>query len=72
MVERCDDIKRYFEYELSAIPTSLFADGFMRKPNKASLVESLLGKKFQEADASEIIPTKHNVVDGGALLRKVK
>ena len=71
LAERYDDIRSYFQYELTAIPTSLFLNNFMRKPNKAALVESLLGKEFQNVDAANILVTKHNVVDGGALLRKV-
>ena len=70
LAERYDDIKSYFEYELTAIPTSLFTDNFMRKPNKASLIQSLSGKEFQLIDESEIISSKYNVVDGEALLRK--
>lgn len=71
IAERCDDIKTYFDYELTPVPTSLFVDNLMRKPNKASLIETLLGKDFQLVDESEIIQTKYHVVDGGALLRKV-
>ena len=47
LAERYDDIKSFFEYELTATPTSLFTDNFMRKPNKASLIQSLLGKVVQ-------------------------
>jgi hypothetical protein len=71
LVERCEVIKSYFQYELTPVPTSLFADNMMRKPNKASLVQSLLGKDYQAVDQEEIISTKYHVVDGGALLRKV-
>ena len=70
IAERCDDIKTYFDYELTPVPTSLFVDNLMRKPNKASLIEALLGKDFQLVDESEIIQTKYHVVDGGALLRR--
>ncbi len=31
----------YFDYELSAFPTSLFKDNFMRKAAKAELAKSL-------------------------------
>ena len=72
LAERYDDIKSFFEYELTATPTSLFTDNFMRKPNKASLIQSLLGKVFQLVDESEIIRSKYNVVDGGALLRGIE
>ena len=43
----------------------------MRKPNKASLIQSLLGKDYQAVDQDGIISTKYYVVDGGVLLRKV-
>lgn len=71
IAERCADIKSYFDYELTPVPTSLFVDNFMRKPNKASLIETLLGKGYQLVAESDIVRTKYNVVDGGALLRKV-
>jgi len=71
IAERCTDIKSYFGYELTPVPTSLFVDNLMRKPNKASLIQTLLGKDHQLVDETEIINTKYHVVDGGALLRKV-
>ena len=71
LAERYDDIRSYFEYELTAYPTSLFHNNFMRKPIKALLIESIIGKKFQNVDESEILSTDHNVVDRGALLRKI-
>ena len=42
----------------------------MRKPNKASLLNSLLGKDYQLITPSEIITTDANVVNCWALLRK--
>ena len=42
----------------------------MRKLNKASLLNSLLGKDLQLITPSEIITTDVSAVDGGALLRK--
>ena len=71
LLERCSDLTPYFQYELTPIPTSLFADNMMRKPNKASLIQSLFGKDYQLIDQSDIITTNVNVVDGGALLRKI-
>ena len=32
-----EDIKSYFKYEMSAIPTSLFKDSYMRKTDKSEL-----------------------------------
>ena len=34
ILQREEDIKLFFDYELTAIPTALFKDGFMRKPVK--------------------------------------
>ena len=61
IAERCNYIKSYFDYKLTLVPTSLFVDNLMRKPNKASLIETLLGKDFQLVDESEIIQTKYHV-----------
>ena len=69
-LERCPDLKPYFHFELTPILTSLFINNMVRKPNKASLVNSLLGKDYQMITPSEIITTDVSVVDGGALLRK--
>ena len=63
-------MKPYFQFELTPIPTSLFINNMMRKPNKASLLNSLLGKDYQLITPSEIITTDVNVVNCGALLRK--
>ena len=70
LLERYSDLTPYFQYELTPIPTSLFIDNMMRKPNKASLVQSLFGKDYQLIKQNDIIATDVNVVDGGALLRK--
>ena len=70
LLERCPDLKPYFQFELTPIPTSLFINNMMRKPNKASLLNSLLGKDYQSITPSEIITTDVSVVDGGALLRE--
>ena len=71
IAERNDNILSYFKHELTAVPTSLFVDTMMRKPNKASLMQSLLGKNSQNVQEENITVTQHHVVDGGALLRKV-
>ena len=70
LLERRSDLKPYFQFKLTPIPTSLFIDNMMRKPNKASLLNSLLGKDYQLITPSEIITIDVSVVDGGALLRK--
>ena len=40
IAERSNDLEPYFEYELTNTPASLFKDGFMRKPNKSSLMHA--------------------------------
>jgi len=35
------DIKPFFDYELTAIPSALFKDSFMRKPMKSQLAQFL-------------------------------
>ena len=42
----------------------------MRKSNKASLLNFVLGKDYQLITPSEILTTDVSVVDGGAVLRK--
>ena len=71
LLERSDDIVSYFHYELTHVPASLFSEDMMRKPNKALLIQSNLGKDSQLVDSSEIIQTNCKVVDGGALLRNM-
>ena len=67
IVQRELDMLPYFSFELTRIPTSLFKTGMMRKADKWKLRD---------------LPTKHisfseppddaNILDGGALLHKVK
>ena len=42
LIERYDDIKPYFQYELTPIPTSLFKDNMTRKAKKASFIPALV------------------------------
>ena len=48
-VERSEDMKAYFSYELTQIPTSLFKDREMRKTNKAYLT-SILTKEVTSVE----------------------
>jgi len=41
IVQREEDMSPYFDYKLTAFPTSLFKDNFMRKSVKAQLAKSL-------------------------------
>ena len=65
-VERSEDMKAYFSYELTQIPSSLFKDR-MRKANKA-LLTAILTK---EVTSVEDTPGCAYVHDGGALLHHV-
>ena len=68
LVERDNDMKECFKYELTPIPTSLFEHGMMRKPNK-----SALGRAIKK-NVSAVTPpvSSFHVLDGGTLLHKVK
>ena len=68
LVERDDDMKECFKYELRLIPTSLFEHGMMRKPNKLAL-----GRAIKQDVSLVIRPdSSFHVLDGGLLLQKVK
>ena len=59
LVERYEDTSRFFHYELTPVPTSLFKDGFMRHPNKAALAaaltsKSVVGSKRKRKDSLEM------------------
>ena len=69
LAERNDDIKTFFNYELTPVPTSLFVDNFMRKTNKALLIQYLFGKDFQFTQST--VSSEIKVIDGGSLLRKI-
>ena len=68
IVQREEDMSLYFGYELTAFPTSLFKDNFMRKAVKAQLTKSLTSS----VDSSEYRRQATHVLDGGALLHRVK
>ena len=69
IVQREEDIKLFFAYELTAIPTTLFKDGFMRKPVKSQLAQYLT-LNVQSANEPSIKTLQ--VIDGGALLHRIK
>ena len=66
MIERSDDMRSYFKYELTPVPTSLFHNDFMRKTDKAALARTISEGKDQ------LVKTPRYVVDGGALLHRVR
>ena len=68
IIQREEEISPYFDYELTVIPTSLFKDNTMRKTPKSQLATAV---------ANNMQPCEHNVqathvIDGGALIHKVK
>ena len=67
-VEWSEDMKAYFSYELTQIPTSLFKEREMRKTNKA-LLTAILTK---EVTSVEDTPGCAYVLDDGALLHRVR
>ena len=68
IVERNFDIEPYFKYELAQMPTALFNDYQMRKPNKSVLGKLLL----KDVPTEQPPPDSLFVIDGGALLHLLK
>ena len=71
IAEREENLERFFQYELTVEPMSLFQDGMMRKPDKPSLRKAII----LEEDAmskKDIEANCHFVIDGGALLHRVR
>ena len=62
---REENVEKYFEYELTSYPMSLFKEGLMRKPYKSLLKNAVLSKEVSSSISSR------NVVDGGLLLQQV-
>ena len=68
IVQREEDMAPYFDFELTANPTSLFKENSMRKPVKAQFANALL-KGVETLDEKEGVV---HVLDGGALIHRVK
>ena len=68
-MQKEEDIKPFFAYELTAIPTTLFKDGFMRKPVKSQLAQYLT-LNVQSANEPSIKTLQ--VIDGRVLLHRLK
>ena len=68
IVQSEDDVAAQFFYELTPEPTSLFKDGFMHKSSKSILRSSILNKVTHAVNTDADVC----VIDGGALLHKVK
>jgi hypothetical protein len=67
LAERSVDIPTYFDYELTPVPSSLFHNDYMRKPDKPALAKCLIGDLF-----SAIPAVVCYIVDGGAMLHRVR
>ena len=65
-IKEKNNIERCFSYELTRFSMSVFKDGLMRKPKKATLRNTLLTKKV-DIDLNSL-----HVLNGGALLHKVR
>ena len=62
------ELVEFFKFELTQYPTSLFSNGFMRKPDKPSLY-----RRFAADLMSEELPSMSTfVVDGGCILHKIR
>ena len=68
LVEMADNMAPYFQYELTQCPSSIFEDGKRRLAAKASLGTLLI----KEVTMETVRPTERYVLDGGALLHRVK
>lgn len=68
-----EDFESYFNHELSAIPTSLFKDDFMRKTDKAALARDIMKDLTNICPEANIgIQDSMHVIDGGWLLHRVR
>lgn len=66
-----DEIEKYFQYEMSVFPLSLFKDGLMRKPDKPSLRKAIMPDSA--ALQRDQLPERlFYVIDGGALIHRVR
>ena len=68
---REDNIEEFFQYELTREPMSLFKGGMMRKPDKAALRRVIMPEK-NAIKKEDMMACGVYVVDGGALLRRVR
>ena len=69
LIEREEEIRSYFRFELTAYPTALFENGMMRKA-----IKSKLGQALKKDISPKLYKPNEvfHVLDGGALLHKVK
>ena len=69
LIERQEEIREYFRFELIAFPTSLFQNGMMQKANESKLAKALKKNVFSN---SYQVDQSFHALDGGTLLNKVK
>ena len=69
IMQRSSEIEPYFQYELTAEPTSLFQNRCLRKSDKSALARELKKTTGKEINTEE---PKTYIIDGGCLLHKVK
>lgn len=70
IAQREDNIEKYFEFELTVVPTSLFKETALRKPTKSQLANVITDGVELSQSANDKEATL--VLDGGALLHRVK
>ena len=68
MVQREDNMEKFFDYEMSVYPLSIFKNGMMRKPDKPAIRKYLVGNN----SVPESSQMGCYVLDGGALLHRVR
>ena len=71
IAQRDHDVEKYFAYEMTTNPPSLFKDGLMRKPDKPALRRALM-RDDEAMSKDQIDKSSLYVVDGGALLQRVR
>ena len=68
VAQREENVEKYFEYEMTNYPMSIFKENMIRKPDKASLRKIILPEEIQSPNKNF---TGTYVLDGGALLQRV-
>ena len=65
-----EDITAYFAHGMTAIPTSLFRDFFLRKVDKSELGREIKKnmRNIMSDYATKLTPYSMRVIDGGSLL----
>ena len=69
LINKESDIKKYFCYELTPYPLSIFINGFMRPSQKRKLKDELL-KNVELTDM--FLKENYFIIDGGWLIYKVR